>query len=185
MKKRLLFLSPVMLIALLVLANGPTTEDVTDKTTGSISYQEIKDKELVGYEPVYMQEEYSVELCDYESYDLGNLSEPCWDEIRYRTVVDSFKQGAPIYSYGEIKAIEYSGTRYDFIEKGCFICETVEFETGEIKAGKFLLCLSNYDGYQSNIKECWIEDGVDYQIKDLDTDKIIDSAKNSKVVIEG
>lgn len=182
MKKFLLFIFVLLIIAILfVIAKEPAViEEVTDRVAGDISYKEIRDKELLGYEPVYKQEEYSVEVCespidnDSESPTFGENVTTCRNEVRYRTVIDDSKQGDPIYKYSDIKALEYNGKRTDFIGKGCFICESVKFEGSEtVYSGRLMLCLSDRDGYKPNVKECWIESGASYIINDLDSGELL------------
>jgi len=163
---------------------GDSSEDITDKVKGEINYKEIRSKEIIGFETVYKQVEYYFERCNYSNKTIMNEKVSCWNDTYYRQVIDDKKEGDPIYSYSPIEALEYDSKQYDFIGKGCSICETINYEVGKPRTGKLMLCSSDDDGYSAGLIECWVEDGSSYKIKDLVTGKIIESVGNFEVEIE-
>jgi len=179
---RLSLIILILILSIIVISSGELSADIGDITEkeenitkGEVTYTEIKDKELIGYETVYLT------ICENTTeYNFTQEKFDTWENCS--TSIDKKAEGDPIYSYSEIKALEYDKTRYDFIEKGCFICPTIEYEVGEPRTGKLLLCLAYSDGHTP--KNCWIESGASYKIKDLETGKIIDSHLDSGVEIE-
>lgn len=182
MKKRLIILGFVLLLVLFVVAKdlelpiikspgeiGFINETEDQLTKGTISYQKIYDQELIGYKTVYKEEAYYVETCNSEIIDQKNVTLGCWNDTYYHQVIDETKQGEPIYQKSEIKALKYQNDRYDFIEKGCSICEKIEFEDcSDPLIGKYLLCINNKDGWQPGFEECWVESGQDYEVTELE-----------------
>ena len=156
---------------------GDKEEYEVNETKDDLTYTEVKDRELIGYEIVYK------EICENTTkYNSTEEKFDTWENCS--TVIDEKVEGDPIYVYTDIKAVEYDEIRYDFVEKGCSICKQIKYETGQTREGYLLLCLSNYDGYSTSINECFIEDGVSFKIKDLISGKILDSDGHFEVNIE-
>lgn len=192
-KKSFLIILLLVIFSIVVISDavvdnvGDTSSDERNRTKGEISYKEIRTKEIIGFETVYKQEAYFVEKCNYsiDNKTMKNTTLACWNETYYRQVVDEGKKGDPIYSYSPLKTLEYENKKYNFIDKGCSICDTINYEDRtEPRTGKLLLCLSNSDGYSAGLRECWVEDGSSYKIKDLETGKIIESVGEFEVEIE-
>lgn len=163
---------------------GDLTELKDSATTTKLSYYEFKNKVIIGFEKVYDVYTCTEEVCTYVNDTEGIGVIDFCENVSTDVNVLTDKKGKPIYKNSEITAIEYSGNRYNFNDKGCSVCDSVKFETGKTLSGKYLLCISRNDGYVSTLKDCWVEDGVSYSIKNLDDDKIVESGGNFEVKIE-
>lgn len=176
--KKTIFI-PIFLLYVSVVFGGVSLNDISEfsevKMSGDVVYSEYKDREVVGFEPVYVWKDVDVVTCGDElpkdevlkySHINGSL---CWDDTINMRVLDE-KQQTPVYEYGEIKKISVEGKNYDFDSKGCWVCPADE-----------LCCLSKADGYAENRGErfkcdsgghCILRSGESGWVKDLSTNEI-------------
>lgn len=182
MKKRMSYILIVLLLCSFLVASkeitnkiaiGDSSELFIDSMVGTISYLKIFSRTVLELRPIYYED------CSYAF----NISSGGVDEICITRINDSAEE-IPIYSYGNIKALSYSGIRYNFINKGCFICDKVEFEDDIPDIyGRLLLCLSNQDGYNKNLG-CKVESGTSYSIKNLENNSLLKTEGDFGIEIE-
>lgn len=174
--KKVLLISLFLLIPLIATADlglnqiGDKVDVKITINSGDISYKELREKSLDGYEPVYYYENVTTQKT---GGDLDNNSKNVtflYNESILVTKINSSVNGTPIYSYSEVQGIEYNSTTYSFDNMGCWVC------------GNYMACLSKKDGFSYNRGDAFkcngsnypiLRDGESGWIKNLLTDEIV------------
>ena len=175
MKQRsiILIFALILLSAFLVIAKevtiketpsnvGDTKKVEINKDSGTLTYQEVKDRTIVGFQKEYKvvdivqssTNESNITLCDgdklpsaeFKFKNTTAINKTCNCSIYHNqfnrtfqiTQEDKLKKGDPVYAYSKIEKIKYDGKEYDFNDKGCWVCSN------------YLCCLSRNDGYSDN-----------------------------------
>ncbi len=158
-----------------------------------ISFTEVKNRKIIGFEKIYDTYECDREVCNYTnnitngSKNTTNATTDCWNDT-YEKKYLTDKKGNPIYSYTNTKALEYGEKRYEFIDKGCFVCDNIVVaETRQEYNGKLMLCFSKKDGYSPGRSEhlkCRLESGESGKIVDLEKEEVLVTNSNWEITIE-
>jgi len=103
-----------------------------------ITYTEVKDAELIGFEQISVYEDVTYETCNYTDEPDNLTLDSCENNS-----VSEFSHsidGDKIIEYSYVKSIRYNSDTYDFVSEKCWVC------------GIYIGCLDVNDG-GSNIHD--------------------------------
>lgn len=166
----------VGLVLLILISVGFAIESFEEKIKDKIKYTVVKEKEVVGYKPVFVDEHYQITSCIVkQDKDTGeNVSYTCKNKSRSRRVVDPYQQGNPIYKYSKTLKIINRGKEFNFEDYNGVECGEYLLMISRKDGGMFLQDV-RFDTYcdGERIKESAL-DGVDcWMIYDLKTNNLI------------
>jgi len=164
----------VGLVLLILISAGFAIEHFEEKAKEKIKYTNVKEKEVVGYKPVYVKEYYQVRTCDWKIKDEINETYNCKNKTKSRTVIDPMQQGDPIYKYSKTLKIINKGKEFKFDKYNGVVCGDFLLMVSRVDGGMFLQDV-RFDSYcdGGHFKESAL-DGIDcWKIYDLKTNNLI------------